>query len=258
MVQAGEIEHGALIADQAEAIWNWASPAGQQRARRRAELIVEAADLATGDCALELGCGTGLFTRTFARTGCRLVAIDVSPSLLDRATANGVDGRVTFRLDDAEQLSFDDEAFDVVVGSSVLHHLDIDRALGEIHRVLKPGGRVAFAEPNMMNPQIALQRKVAVFRRWADESPEETAFVRWKLAAQLGTAGFSGVRIEPFDFLHPAVPRPLIRIVQGVGGTLERLPGIREIAGSLLIRARRDGATEASPPPAPGDGRSSQ
>lgn len=62
MVKAGEIEHGEKIAGQAEAIWNWASPAGKLRAKRRARLIAEAAELSTGMRVLELGCGTGLFT----------------------------------------------------------------------------------------------------------------------------------------------------------------------------------------------------
>jgi len=242
MVRAGEVEHGAQIADQAEEIWNWSSPAGQLRAKRRAELIISAAEIVSDSYALELGCGTGLFTRSFAQTGCRIEAVDVSEALLDRARERHEGGRVSFRVDDAEGLSFADGLFDVVIGSSVLHHLHLERALAEIHRVLREGGRIAFAEPNMMNPQIALQRKVPLFRRWAGESPEETAFFRGKLASQLVSAGFVDVNVEPFDFLHPAVPRMLIPMVQGLGQTLEWLPGVREIAGSLIISARRDGS----------------
>ncbi len=239
MVRAGEIEHGAAIADRAETVWNWSSPAGQQRAARRAALVTKAAGLSPDTYVLELGCGTGLFTRHFATVGCRLVAIDVSPELLERAQTKSRSEYVEFRLADAEQLPFDGATFDAVVGSSIIHHLDVRLALREIHRVLKPSGRLAFAEPNMLNPQIALQRKVPWLRRWAGESPEETAFVRWKLARELRRAGFSEIRIEPFDFLHPGVPRTLIGAVQGIGGVLERLPAVREIAGSLIISAQR-------------------
>lgn len=246
MVLDGEIQHGVLIADKAEAVWNWASPAGRQRAKRRAQLIIAAAALRRETRVLELGCGTGLFTRNFAETGCRVVAIDISEPLLKRAAANPVDRDVSFRLDDAEQLSFEDESFDAVIGSSVLHHLNVPRALAEAHRVLKPRGRLVFAEPNMVNPQVALQRSVPLFRRWAGESPQETAFVRWRLASQLRSVGFTDVRIEPFDFLHPAVPRLLIGLVRSLGDALERLPGVREIAGSLLISAVRDGVSEPS------------
>ncbi len=239
MVRAGEIEHGVLIADNAEAIWSWSSPAGRHRARRRADVIMRAVKLRSADRVLELGCGTGLFTQKFAKAGCRIDAVDVSLPLLEQARSKTFDSPVTFRLDDAEELSFKDASFDVVIGSSVLHHLDVSIALPEIRRVLKPGGRMAFAEPNMMNPQIAMQRKVPLLRRLAGESPEETAFIRWRIDQQLRDAGFGDVRIRPFDFLHPAVPRPLIPVVKAVGGTFERLPGLREIAGSLIISGKR-------------------
>jgi len=244
MVRAGEVEHGLQIAEHAEFVWNWASPAGQVRAARRAAMIADAAGLASGIAALELGCGTGLFTRTFAETGCRIVAIDVSADLLDRALIKNMPGDVRFRLEDAEQLSFPDQSFDVVIGSSVLHHLDVDRALPEIRRVLKPGGRMVFAEPNMMNPQIALQRNVSFLRRWAGESPEETAFFRWRLSDRLMAAGFDHVRVRPFDFLHPSVPRAFIGVVRRIGRTLEVVPGLCELAGSLIISARRNGTRE--------------
>ena len=104
MVRAGEIEHSERIAHQAESVWNWASPAGQVRAARRAQLISTAANLKTTDRVLELGCGTGLFSKYFATTGCRLVAIDVSSSLLETARERHPARLVTFQLDDAEAL----------------------------------------------------------------------------------------------------------------------------------------------------------
>lgn len=235
MVRAGEIEHGLLIAGQAERVWNWASPAGTERARRRAELILAAAGVNSDARVLELGCGTGLFTRTFARTGCQIVALDVSEPLLEQARARTDSPRVEYRLGDAEQLEEAEASFEAVLGSSILHHLNLEPALAEMFRVLKPAGRCAFAEPNMMNPQIALQRNVPFLRRWAGESPEETAFFRGRLARRLRATGFVDVRVTPFDFLHPAVPASLIGIVDRVGRFVEHVPGLREISGSLLI-----------------------
>ncbi len=239
MVRPGEIEHGQVIAEKAETVWNWASPAGRQRAVRRAQLIIKAAHLTSDMRVLEIGCGTGLFTREFAAVGCDVDAIDVSPDLLAHTESKHIPGSVTFRIDDAEALSYEDETFDAVVGSSILHHLDVPTALAQMYRVLKPGGRMAFAEPNMMNPQIAMQRKIPILRRLAGESPEETAFVRWKLMEKIVDTSFDSVSIEPFDFLHPFTPRPLIGLVKIFGATAERLPLMREIAGSLLICARK-------------------
>lgn len=240
MVQSGEIEHGRLIAHDAERIWNWSSPAGRKRALRRAALIAHHAGLRPGMRVLELGCGSGLFTESFARTGAAVTAIDISSDLLDVArNRTAWPLTVNFALADAEDLPFPNEHFDAVVGSSVLHHLRLLPATAGLFRVLRPGGRISFAEPNMLNPQIALQRSVPVLRRWAGESPEETAFIRWSLAHDLRRQGFEEVRIEPFDFLHPAVPRRLVPWVSRVGTVIERIPLLREIAGSLIIHGRK-------------------
>jgi SAM-dependent methyltransferase len=52
----------------------------------------------------------------------------------------------------------EDERFDAVVGSSVLHHLDLEPALAKIRALLKTGGVLSFAEPNMLNPQVFFER----------------------------------------------------------------------------------------------------
>jgi hypothetical protein len=92
----------------------------------------------------------------------------------------------------------------------------------------------------MLNPQVFLERR---FRRWFPYvSPDETAFVRWRLRRRLAESGFEAISLRPFDWLHPSVPAPLIPAVEWAGRRLERIPGFRELAGSLLIRCRRPGA----------------
>ncbi len=239
MAQPGEIQHAEVIAERGEQTWHWSTPAGQQRATRRARLLIEAGHIGPNTRVLELGCGTGIFTAAFARTGAQIVAVDLSAVLLDLALAKALTGDITFRVEDAEQMSFDNEEFDAVVGSSILHHLDVDVALSEIHRVLRPQGHLAFAEPNMMNPHVIFERSTPAIRRRMGVSPEETAFFRRPLAAQLEQAGFDNVSVTPHDFVHPAVPGPLVSFVKGVGSVLEQMPLVREIAGSLLISAQR-------------------
>lgn len=242
---ANEIAHGrVLAASESEATWGWATPAGQSRARRRADLISRAAGLQPGRTALEIGCGTGLFTEQFAATGARIVAVDISPDLLAKATDRQLPAdRVRFEQRRVENLERADPAFqvwaadgfDAIIGSSVLHHLDIPAAIETCKRLLAKGGRIAFAEPNLLNPQVWMER---TFRSWFPYvSPDESAIVRWELGRQLEGAGFSSVVITPFDWLHPATPVPLIRAVGGAGRVLEQVPGLREFAGSVLIEA---------------------
>lgn len=238
---AHEIEHGKYLASQgAEETWGWGSAAGKQRAIRRGHLVSEAAGLAPGKQALEIGCGTGLFTRIFSESGAHILAVDISQDLIDLAKKHEFPlGNVSFRVVPFEDQILDkDGPFDAVIGSSVLHHLEVKPALQRIFELLKPSGRIAFAEPNMLNPQVAAERS---FLRplFKYTSPDETAFVRWSLAKQLSSVGFTDVRIKPFDWLHPAIPTSLINAVNALGGVLEVIPVMREFAGSLLISAKR-------------------
>jgi SAM-dependent methyltransferase len=100
--------------------------------------------------ALEIGCGTGFFLLNLKQAGVLDEAhvSDLSPGMVHAAVRNGtalgleVDGRVA----DAESIPYDDATFDLVVGHAVLHHIpDVELALREVLRVLKPGGRFVFA-----------------------------------------------------------------------------------------------------------------
>ena len=231
-----EIRHGRFLAKYgAGEIWNWESPAGKLRWARRVKMLSK--HLGAGMRVLELGCGTGYFTRELARSRADIVAIDVSPELLEIARANCSGRNVRYEIQNASALSYPDGVFDSVVGSSVLHHLEIEEALREIHRVLKAGGTIYFTEPNMLNPQIAVQKNVPWVKRELGDSPDETAFFRWPLRRLLEQTGYRDVRIDPFDFLHPKTPVPLVGRLDVVGRFLENVPVISEFAGSLYIRA---------------------
>jgi 2-polyprenyl-3-methyl-5-hydroxy-6-metoxy-1,4-benzoquinol methylase len=239
---AREIQHGRFLAERgAGEVWNWESPAGKLRWARRVKMLSE--HLEPGMSVLELGCGTGYFTRELARSGAEIVAIDVSPELLEIARSNSSAPNVRYEIQNAYRLNYPDAVFDSVVGSSVLHHLEIDPALREIYRVLKPGGKIFFTEPNMLNPQIAVQKNVPWVKRKLGDSPDETAFFRWQLGRLLEKTGYCDIRVEPFDFLHPQVPARLVNRMKTVSRLLERLPVVSEFAGSLYIRAAKPDAT---------------
>ena len=233
---AKEIQHGRFLAEHgAGEIWNWESPAGKLRWARRVNMLSK--HLAPGMRVLELGCGTGYFTRELARSGAEIVALDVSPELLEIARANCSAPNVRYEIQNAYDLSYSDAVFESVVGSSVLHHLEIQDALREIYRVLRPGGTICFTEPNMLNPQIAIQKNVAWVKRKLGDSPDETAFFRWPLRRLLEVTGYREVRIDPFDFLHPKTPVFLVNRLNSLGRFFESVPVISEFAGSLYIRA---------------------
>jgi SAM-dependent methyltransferase len=94
---------------------------------------------------LEIGAGLGTDLSMFARHGARVIDLDLSGQHLTLAQENfrlrGLKG--SFILHDAENLPFKNDSFDVVYTNGVLHHLpNTPKAVKDIHRVLRPGGRV--------------------------------------------------------------------------------------------------------------------
>lgn len=233
-----EIEHGKLLRESwAGTLWYWETSAGQIRRQRRVDMLTK--DITRGMTVLELGCGVGYFTEYLAKSGAHIIANDISPDLLEVARKRVNAGNVEFKVENAYELPYKEEKFDAIIGSSVLHHLDVDKALKECFRVLKPGGFICFTEPNMLNPQIFMERRFNFIRKIAQVSPDETAFIRWQLARLLQKYRFTEIKIQPFDFLHPLTPKFLIPFVAALGGLLEKIIIIQEFAGSLYIRCKK-------------------
>jgi len=189
--------------------------------------------------ALEIGCGTGVFTEIFAASGAKIIAVDISKELLNLAREKNLPAeQVQFlekRFEDCDSIG----PFDVVIGSSILHHLDIKPAMDKIYQLLKPNGAISFAEQNMLNPQIAIQKNVSWLKRKIGDSPDETAFMCWSLSRLLEQTGFVDIKIFFFDWLHHAIPVQFIDAIARIGLFLEKVPFIRQFAGSLHIFFRR-------------------
>ena len=135
---------------------------------------------------LEVGCGTGAFSErlTAENAAATVIATDQSERMVALAAERGVDAR----LADVQDLPFADASFDVVVAMWMLYHVpDLDRALAEVRRVLRPGGRLVAVTNG--------DGHVADLRREAGGEPVVTAF-----SSQNGEAAllrhFDGVRRE--------------------------------------------------------------
>jgi ubiquinone/menaquinone biosynthesis C-methylase UbiE len=106
---------------------------------------------------VEIGCGTGTFSRSMIRNRDAVDAVltDVSPGMLRRCRSNlsRLDNAATvpvcFATYSANEACFRDAVFDACVGASVVHHItDVRAFLGDVWRILKPGGRACFIEPS--------------------------------------------------------------------------------------------------------------
>src|SRR4029453_17555207 len=102
-----------------------------------------------GDTILDVGCGAGSLDRLLARrlgAANAITAIDTNPFLLSEAALlaklEGLDGLIRFAPGNAETLPFADRSFDCIFSVTVLEECDADRALAEMVRVARPGGRI--------------------------------------------------------------------------------------------------------------------
>jgi SAM-dependent methyltransferase len=162
-------------------------------------LVPEGAELV-----VELGAGTGKLTRAVAELGVGVVAVEPDPrmlAVLRRRGLEGVDGS-------AEAIPFDDGVADAVVAGSSLHWFELDLALPEIHRVLRPGGRFGFGWNHRDD------RHPAIARMGEAISAAQTRGLRWRSrdwSAELSASGLFG-DVEHALFEHVLeLPREALR-----------------------------------------------
>ncbi|MEV4146217.1 methyltransferase domain-containing protein [Amycolatopsis sp. NPDC049691] len=124
----------------------------EEGAERLTRKIVDTLGLRRGESLLDAGCGSGTASIDIAGAyGVEVTGITISPveaaNARARAAASDVAGQVRFETGDYHSLSFPENHFDAIVAfESLFNAFDLEKALGEFHRVLRPGGRVAMSE----------------------------------------------------------------------------------------------------------------
>ena len=123
-----------------------------------------------GGDAVELGCGTGLYTAAFASRCGQVVATDISPVMLARAERALADlPNVSTRVADAASTGLPGESADVVIAVNLLHIVpDAPAVMTEIHRLLRPGGLAVLVDATGqgLSPLKTLASIVRFLRRW--------------------------------------------------------------------------------------------
>jgi len=136
------------------------------------EMAFQAVAEARPSRVLDVGCGPGEFAERVGRElGAEVVAIDLSPRMVELGRERGVDARTR----DVQELPFESESFDCVVAAWMLHHVPaVDRALSELARVLEVGGRLV-AVANHRDHLAEVRRLVGVERPDGGGFPAEDA-----------------------------------------------------------------------------------
>ncbi len=128
--------------------------------------------ISADDAVCEWGAGMGRFTELLTELGCPVMAVELSPALaegLQRIAATAP--QVTVAVGDIREVAQNLHGqFDVVAGFFMLHHLpEVPAYLAAAMRMLKPGGRFVFVEPNPLNPLYAVQVTLTPGMRWREE-----------------------------------------------------------------------------------------
>lgn len=172
--------------------------------------------------ALELGCGTGFFILNLMQAGLikKGFVTDISPKMVRVAQRNaaslGLD--VTGRPADAERIPYPDNSFDLVVGHAVLHHIpDVEAAMREVLRVLKPGGRFVFAgDPTRIGDWYA--RRLGRLTWWATTNLTRLpGLTGWRRPQQELAESSAAAALEAVVDLHTFVPEELADTARRAG-----------------------------------------
>ena len=167
----------------------------------QAERTVELAGIRPGTRMLDLATGTGTIARLAAERGAAVVGVDVSERML--AVGRELSPDLDLRVADASALPFPDRVCDVVTcGLAVTHFVDRDRALSEVRRVLRPGGRFVastWAEGGS-NPARTVMGVIDRYAAPAEGLDETTWAAPERGRGILRDAGFTGVSTETHAF----------------------------------------------------------
>jgi SAM-dependent methyltransferase len=212
-------------------------PTSTPYVERQVDALVRFAGLAEGDHVLDVGCGMGRYTLPLAERGLSVEGIDLSRTLLDRLEAFNA-GRHEIPLHCADILELPEslnETFDAAVGFFTLHHLhDLSASFAAMARLVRPGGRIVFLEPNPLNVLYYIQLVVAPGMSWQGDRGILKMRPRTVFGA-MEAAGLASPAIERFGLFPPfAANRPLgARLERG----LERVPLWRPLRAFQLFRA---------------------
>jgi SAM-dependent methyltransferase len=209
-----------------------------------ARALVREVGLPAGAAVLDVATGTGKVAVEAAHVvgpQGRVIGVDVSAGMLERASQRATDLPVEFVRMDATSLSFPDETFDVALCGHALAFLDAERVLRELHRVLKPGGRVgisSFTKEAFMPMTLTLRNCLGIPASRRGPRTREERFVtvddRRTMLTLLKKGGFRRRKVirEPTAYMLDG-PAECWTVLWGSAwrGPLSRLP--REAADRL-------------------------
>lgn len=186
--------------------------------RRHVKEMLAFAGITPEDRVLEVGCGMGRYTIPLLNAGVNVEGLDLSPFLLEKLREAG-DGRelTLHQADIWDPPAHLHGRFDAAIGFFTLHHLhDMELCFTSMARLVRPGGRIVFLEPNALNPLYYLQVAITPGMTW--EGDRGIADMRkGRVFRAMRHAGLTGLRVHRFGWFPPFLANT------GAGARIERV-----------------------------------
>jgi glycosyltransferase involved in cell wall biosynthesis len=189
-----------------------------------------------GQTILELGCGNGALTRHLASVTRRESPITALTFVPNARRPPNLPGNVEFLAVSTLTETLSHQTFDFVICCDMLDKRSSGWLLHQIYRLLAPGGRVLFYESNPWNVVLKLRQFVL---RVCGQNDQRLLMSRPDLCELISEVGFIGVFAVFNDFVYAPLTARLIWILRNLSVVLENTPGIRTLAGAIVLHAQR-------------------
>ena len=216
--------------------WQRRDPIYADRLLWRSQTFRHLVHLLPGQTILELGCGRGLFTKALAGTaGAKNPLTAVSFAQGDFRPAD-IPPSVEFHRVSSLPGELAGRSFDFVVAMDLLDRRNCAWFVRQVMDLLKPGGQVLFYESNPWNVFLKLRRAMS---RYIGRRDARQLLSRPDLYELISGVGFIRVFAVYNDFVYAPLTRSLIWFLRNLSILLENVPGIRTLAGSILLHAQK-------------------
>jgi len=191
---------------------------------------------------LDFGCGNGVYTeKVLDFNPLKITAIDISEKAIEIAKSKKYN-KIDYMIENCENTKLNSNCFDIIYGVGILHHLNLNRAVKEVERLLNKNGMLIFIEPLGTNPLINLYRKLTPNSRSKDEHPLTFGDIKYFKSL------FGKVEINYYGFFTllflPLYRSPkdskIFSFLSKTDRILFKIPFFKFLAWSILIEAKKN------------------
>jgi dolichol-phosphate mannosyltransferase len=225
----------------ADRYWTLKDTIRELRLRWRAQTVRHMLHLLPGESILVLACGSGTLVQALVavtRGECPITAATFCDPAGFHTTMDSSHAVEAIRLTDFPG-ELAGREFDYVIAENLLDQRNSGAVLGEVQKLLRPGGELLFFESNPWNPVFRLRRRISRVFPFLKRGDERRLFNKTQLYELLSALGYVCNTALCYDFLYPPIPRWLMLRARHLSLVLENTPGIRLLAGTILLHAQR-------------------